>query len=181
MDSQKGNSKGNRSNKRLNYFFLNGDLHKKIHINRGADLITAWNYPEHKRVGYSYSQVKKNAERGFKTTEAAKMLRRTRLTLEHAIINGDINAPQKTYGIASFDGVPSKGKPYQYIWSEENIMEMHSFLCTVHKGRPRTDGLVTSWNLPTAREVRAMIRQEVVLYVKNDSGEFVPTWEADNF
>lgn len=181
MDSQKGNSKGNRSNKRLTYFFLNGDLHKKIHINRGADLITAWNYPQHKRVGYSYSDVKRNGERGFKTSEAARMLRRTRLTLEHAIMNGDIEAPQKTYGIASFDGVKSKGEPYQYIWSEDDVMAMHAFLCTVHKGRPRNDGLVTPWNLPTAREVRAMINQEVVLYVKNDKGDFVPTWEAENF
>jgi len=178
MDSQERSGKGKRRHKdRLKYFYLNGDLHRRVHTNRGADLLTAWNYPKHEKVGYSYHEVKRKARRAITTTDAAKILNRTRLTLEWAIINGEIEPPQMTYGT----GEGKIGDPYKYMWREEDIMAMHAFLCTVHKGRPRLDGLITPYNLPSAQEIRARIKQEVVLYVKNDEGDFIPTWEAEHF
>lgn len=173
MDTRNGSKKGKRGSA-LKYFYLNGDLHKRLHVQRGADILTAWNYPQRKRVGYSYTDVKRRAEKAFKTVEAAKMLNRTRLTLEIAILEGNIPAPQKTYSLTGI------GKEYQYLWSEQDIINMHEYLQTVHKGRPRKDGLITPMALPSARELRAMIREDRVLYTKTDEGTYVPSWKAED-
>lgn len=168
-------SNGRKRTGKLKYFYLNKNLHKSLHINRGTDTIITWCYPLHKRIAYTYSDTKIHREFAFSTQEVGQMLNRKRLTLEHAILRGHIEEPQYTYGIDE-----SKNK-YQYMWHEDNIMEMHAFLSTVHRGRPRKDGLITPAALPTVRELRAMIRQEHVMYVKNDAGEFVPVWKAPDF
>lgn len=166
---------GSRRPRKINYFYLNKNLHRRLHINRGADTITTWCYPLHKRVAYTYSDVKRRMEPAYTTKEVGQMLNRGRLTLEHAILNGDIEEPQFTYGLNEHK------KKFKYMWHEDNIMEAHAFLSTVHKGRPRKDGLVTPYRLPTARELRAMIRQQEILYVKDDNGEFRPVWQAEDF
>jgi hypothetical protein len=43
---------------RLVYFFLDGKIHKSLHISRARDEIVAWCYPEKRRVMYNYSLVK---------------------------------------------------------------------------------------------------------------------------
>jgi hypothetical protein len=164
----------------LNYFFLdvsdNGPLlHKSLHINRGADTITTWCYPLHKRVAYTYSDVRKNKQPAFSTKEAGRMLNRGRLTLEHAILRGDIEAPQFTYGLNEHK------RKVKYMWHEANILEAHAYLSTLHHGRPRNDGLVTPAPLPSVRELRAMIRQEEMLFIRRDDGTFVPVWKAPDF
>lgn len=175
MADEEGKSTAKRRKSRiLNYFYLNGKLHKKLHINRGADVITAWCYPDKRRVAYTYSDTLRRMGKAFTTVEAGKMLNRSRVTLERAIINGDINAPQHTYGLNEHMN------KFKYMWSEDDIMAAHAFLSTVHNGRPRADGLVTPRNLPTARELRALIRHNQVMYVKQGD-KFVPTWDADNF
>lgn len=186
MVSADGKKKdGGRKSKPLNYFFLNvwdeesqsnkDKLHKKLHINRGADTITAWCYPDHRRVAYAYSYVVQNKKPAFTGNEVAKMLQRTKLTLERAILEGAINAPQFTYGLNE------DKKKYKYMWNEKDILEAHAYFSTVHRGRVRKDGLITPQRLPTTRELRAMIRQEDILYVRGEDGVFRPTWAAGNF
>lgn len=176
MATEDGNRKnGRRRSKRLNYFYLNGLLHKSLHINRGADQITTWCYPLSKRVAYTYSDVKKRKEPAYTTQEVGKMLNRGRLTLERAILDGDIEEPQYTYGLNEHK------RKFKYMWSEDNILEAHAFLSTVHRGRPRKDGLVTPAKLPTVRELRAVIRQEEILYVRDNDGNFRPVWRAEDF
>jgi hypothetical protein len=133
-----------------------------------------WCYPLHKRVAYTYTDVKKQMQTAFTTVEVANMLNRRRITLERAILNGDINEPQYTYGIDE-----NKNK-FKYMWREEDIMEAHAFLSTQHYGRPRKDGMITPKKLPTARELRAIIRQKEILYVKVGD-EFRPVWDAEDF
>jgi hypothetical protein len=161
--------------KPLKYFFYRGDLHKKVHINRGADVITAWNYPQGKLEKYVYSDVRRNGEYAFSTRQVEKMIGRSQATIKRVISDGSVRRPQQTYGLdADRNG-------YAFYWSEKDIMDLHGYFITVHRGRPRNDGLVTPSDLPTASELRAMIRQGTVFYVKTDSGEFVPTWRAETF
>jgi hypothetical protein len=173
--SQARDGQGKRRSKKLRYLYLNGDLHRVLHINRPADIITMWSYSQHKRVGYTYSDVKARMEKAFTTTEVCKMLNRTKVTVENAILNGDIEAPQYTYGLTETK------KKYQYLWHEKDIMALHEVLSNRHVGKPRKDGLINPRSLPTAREVKAMIRHDAILYVKTDDGRFVPTWEAEQF
>lgn len=156
----------------LSYFYLNGLLHKSLHISRGADTITAWCYPEHRRIAYTYSDVLKRKENAFTTAEVCKMVQRRRGTVENAILEGHIEEPQSTYGLSS-------GIKFKYMWAEKDIMALHAYLSTVHFGRPRKDGLITPMRLPTARELRAMVRHNEIMYVKRD-GKFIPTFDAED-
>lgn len=162
--------------KPLRYFFFHGDLHKKIHISRGNDIIIAWNYPKGEAKKYSYTDVKRNGERAFSTRQVCDMVGRSKHRIDAAISAGNIRRPQVTYGM------DAERNEYAYYWSEKDIMDLHAFLITVHRGRPRLDGRVTAGGgLPTAAELRAMIRQGTVFYVKDSDGNFVPTWDAEKF
>lgn len=160
--------------KPLKYFYLNGNLHKKLSINRGADEIVAWCYPLHKRVVYTYSQVLKHKRPAFTTPEVCKMLNRSRYRLIVAMREGFVSRPQYTYGLTD------KGERYANMWSEDDVMSLHSYFKTVHRGRPRKDGLVVPQQMPSASELRAMMRNDTVKYVKVGD-EFRPIWEAEDF
>lgn len=159
--------------KPLRYFFYRGDLCKKVHIHRPNDIITAWNYPKGRLDKYVYSDVRRNGEMAFSTRQVEQMIGRSQKTIKNAIADGMIRKPQRTYGI------DAERNGYAYYWSEKDIMELHDYLKTVHCGRPRKDGRVTPKELPTASELRAMIRQGTVFYVQVGD-KFVPTWRADN-
>jgi hypothetical protein len=103
------------------------------------------------------------------------MMNRKPLAIDRALGRGDIEPPQHVYSLSNPDRV------MKYLWSEEDIMRVHDYFSNVHYGRPRKDGMITSYKMPTKREVRAMIHQETILYVKNKDGEFVPTWKAQEF
>lgn len=156
------------------YFFLNGNVHRKLHVNRGKDLLTAWNYPEGRRVQYNFTDALYTYQKAFYTQEVAKMLNRDRLALELAILNGKIDMPQYTYGI------DENRNKHAYMWREEDILKTLDYFASVGRGRPRKDGLVTEWNLPSPRELRAMIHGEEVFYVKQGD-DFVPTFRARNW
>lgn len=158
--------------KPLRYFFYRGDLHKKIHINRPSDVITAWNYPKGALRQYVYSDVRRTGEQAFSTRQVEQMINRSQTTIKTILRDGMIPLPQRTYGL------DAERNGYAYYWSEKDIMGLHDYLKTVHRGRPRKDGLVTPSDLPTASELRAMIRQGTVFYVKQGD-EFVPTWRAE--
>lgn len=174
MANENGNGKRKRY-RPLRYLFLNGELHRVLHINRPEDIITLWSYPSAKRVGYTYSDVKRRMEKAFTMSEVAAMIGRHKMTLQRAIDAGDIETPQYTYGLED----PER-KIFQYMWHEKDIMALHAVLSTRHNGPPRKDGLITPQKLVTARELRAMIRHNRIFYVKTDDG-FVPTWEAEQF
>lgn len=157
----------------LRYFFYRGDLHKKIHINRVNDIVVAWNYPRAKAERYIYSDVRRNGGQAFTTKQVGQMVNRSRTTIKNAINDGMVPCPQRTYGL------DAERNGYAYYWSEKDIMVLHDYLKSIHFGRPRKDGLVTPRQMPTASELRAMIRQGTVFYVKQGD-EFIPTWRAEN-
>lgn len=159
----------------LRYFFYNGELHKKIRINRPTDSIVAWSYPRGHTVKLVYSQVRRNGEKAFSTRQVSELIERSIRTVKGIVEAGMIPAPQMTYGI------DENRNSYAYYWSEKDIMNLHEYLLTVHRGRPRKDGEITPGDMPSAAELRAAIRQGTVFYVKTASGEFVPTWQAEKF
>lgn len=168
-----------RKTKKLTYFYLSvmdqGPLlHKSLYINRSTDTIIAWCYPLEKRVAYTYSDVRRKMDPAFTMAEVCKMLNRSRQTIERAILNGDLSEPQFTYGLNEHK------KKYKYMYHEKDIMEAHAYLCTLHRGRPRKDGLVRNTNLPSARELRAIVRQQPIMGYLDGDGKFVPTWLAED-
>lgn len=158
---------------RLKYFFLDKQLHRKIHINVGANTILAWNYPQRKRMLYNYRDVKKNLEPAFTTAQVVKMLDRSRVTLSTIINQGHIRPPQLTYKIPD-------GQSYKYMWHEDNIIEAQNYLAGLHRGAKRNDGLITPYPIPSEAEIRARIRHKDPLYVRVGD-KFIPSWEAEDF
>lgn len=153
------------------YFYYNGDLHCRLFVNRGRDTVVAWNYPQGKRMVYNYTDMLKRQEPAFAMRKVCQMMNRSRVTIQNAIQDGMIEAPQFTYGL---DENRNKGS---YMWSEKNLMDLLDYLSSVHHGRPRKDGVAIPKQLPTPRELRAMIHDEAVLYVKQGD-TYVPTWRA---
>ena len=153
------------------YFYLDGKLYKALHKNRAEDLIIVWDYEQGKRLAYSLSQVQKNKKTAYTVSQVAKMMNRSVDTIKRHWRNGDIRKPFRAY---SLDG---QRKPNKYFFSEEDIRELHDFFKTVHRGRPRNDGLITTSQTPSAAELEALMRNEKILYAKNDEGEYVPVWK----
>lgn len=164
-----------KSNRFPLYFYLDGKLHKRLVISRATDSIVTWCYPLGKRVAYTYSDVRARKQPAFYTREVAKMINRSVDSLSIAINNGDIPRPQVSYGI------DENRHPHAYFWSEQDIMNAYDHFSTVHRGRPRKDGIIKPQSMPTKRELRAIIRNEQILYVKGDDGEFRPVWLAEDF
>lgn len=157
---------------RAKFFYLNGKLHKTIYANRAGDLLIAWSYPDRARVTYILSDAKRLMQKAFDLREVTIMINRSRVHIERLILDGCIKAPQKMY---SLDG---KFKPGKYKFSEDDVMALHDYLLTVHVGRPRKDGLIKPGPMPSKAELRAMMRNNQVLYVKGKDGEFAPVWKA---
>lgn len=153
------------------WFYLNGKLHKNLHVNRGTDIVETWNYTDGKIAKYNYTDTLKKCKPAFPMRRACQLLNRKRLALEKAILEGAFEAPQATY---TLDG---ERRMIQYMWSEDDIFAAHEYFSSVHYGRPRKDGRVTPYPIPTARELRAMMDDEEVLYVQ-DGDTFIPTWKA---
>lgn len=181
MVGEERRGKNERRNHRpLNYFYLpvageNGKtvllLHKKLVINNPADTITTWCYPTGKRVAYAYSDVKLRMRPAFTTKEVARLLNRNKITLERAMDAGMVERPQFTYTI------DEHRRKYKYMWSEEDVLAMHEYFLTVHYGRPRHDGIIRPKPMPSARELRALMNNDELLYIK-EGEEYRPVWRA---
>lgn len=100
------------------------------------------------------------------------MVNRKRLVIDIALRDGMIERPFKSYSM------DENRTPVAYQWREKDIMGLLDYLSSVHRGRPRKDGLITPAFLPTPRELRAIIHESgETLYIKGEHG-FIPTWRA---
>jgi len=159
------------SKKPERYFYLNGFLHKVLRRSRAEDILVAWDYHLGKRVAYNLTDVNKNKQYAYPIKEVCQLIGKHEDTIKLHLYRGDLKFPQRIY---SLNGNKTPGK---YFWSQDDIREMHDFFKTVHRGRPRIDGGVTPGDMPSRAELEAMMKQENVLYVKNNDGEFVPVWK----
>lgn len=166
-----GRKTRSNSTTRLRYFYLNGKLHKVLRRSRAEDLLVAWDYLSGKRVAYSLADVNKNKQHAYPISEVVKIIGKHEDTIKLHLYRGNLKFPQQIY---SLNGNKTPGK---YLWSEDDIRHMHDFFKTVHRGRPRSDGRITPGDMPSRAEIEAMMRQENILYVKNNEGEFVPVWK----
>lgn len=153
--------KGTR--KKFLYFFLNNKIHKVIKLSRARDELIAWCYPDKKRVLYSYSEVKKYKENAYTIKEVGKLLNKHKVTIEDYILDGKIKIPQRIYPI----GNPSS-RWSKFMLSESDILDLHQYILDVGYTK----------NIPSRTELVALLKQNIILYTKTDTG-FVPVWRAE--
>lgn len=154
-------------------FYLHGNLHKILHISRARDLLTAYDFAEGKTKVYPWSEVQRRRQHAFTITQAGALLDRHRDRIMSYMEEGNVPWPQREYSLET-------GRPGRYFFSEDDMMDLRDYVATVHIGRPRKDGKVTNNRIPTREELRAMMQQGRVLYVK-ENDEFVPVWKAKEF
>lgn len=150
---------------------MQDQLHRVLSINHPNDICVAYNFIEERRVGYVWSDLRRKYEKAFTLTEVSRMVGRHRVNIEKYILAGNIKAPQRAYSLSDTK------RPGKYFFSEKDVYDLHDYLLTVHIGRPRKDGKVTPGRMPSKAELRAMMRHDVQMYTKTDSGEFIPVWK----
>jgi hypothetical protein len=149
--------------KKFLYFFLNNQLHKVIRLSRAKDEVIAWRYSDKKRVLYSYVDVQKNMENAYTIRQVGAILSRHKVTIEEYILQGKISTPQKVYPISNPDSTWSK-----FMFSESDILKLHEYI--LEAGYTK--------NIPSKAELRALLKNNMILYTKTDTG-FVPVWKAE--
>lgn len=150
--------------KKFVYFFLNGKVHKVISRSRARDELIAWCYPDRKRVLYSYAQVEKYMEAAYTIKQAGVVLNKHKVTIQDYILEGKVRVPQKVYPI----GDP-ESEWYKYMLSESDIIEIHQFILDVGHSN----------EVPSKAELRAILKNNLILYTKTEEGNFVPVWKAE--
>jgi len=159
----------------LRYFFLNNEHHRVLRISRSEDLITAWNYPECRVVTYVWSVAKRNMQKAFTMKSVCKIFSRDKMIIHDYIRDGKIKRPVQTYSL------DERRTPGKFLFSEDDLRDIHSYMLTVHRGRPRKDGTVTNSNLMSRAELEALMKEDKILYTKDKSGEFVPVWKQPDW
>jgi hypothetical protein len=91
------------------------------------------------------------------------------------IRDGKIKRPVQTYSL------DERRTPGKFLFSEDDLRDIHSYMLTVHRGRPRKDGTVTNSNLMSRAELEALMKEDKILYTKDKSGEFVPVWKQPDW
>lgn len=158
----------------LRYFFLNGQAHKVLRISRAEDIITAWNYEENKRCTYVWSVTRGNMGRAFTVKEVSEIFNRDRLIIHNYIKEGKIRRPYQIYSL-------SNRNPGKFLFTEDELRDLHAYLLTVHRGRPRNDGQITQSKVMSRTELEALMKEDRVLYAKDASGEYVPVWKQPDW
>ncbi|NDC17673.1 MAG: hypothetical protein EBZ92_07080, partial [Actinobacteria bacterium] len=146
-----------RSRKKLQYFFINGKIHKVIKSTRAKDELIAWCYPDKKRMLYSYHLIEKNMENAYSVKDAAALLNRHKVTVEEYILAGKIKEPQKVYPISN-----PESKWFKFMLSESDILDIHQFILDAGYIR----------DLPSRTELQAILKHNLILYTKTNDGSF---------
>lgn len=173
-------------NKPLRYnkkrFFINGHFHEVVNMNRSAGVMRAYNFQENKIATYSIADYKKFRQQAYTIGNVSKLVGRDITAIWKAIDRGDVSRPymlpiKEDAGKGKF----AVGRSGVYYFSEDNIYEIRDYFANVHKGRPRADGQITSYKVPTVEELDALLGKREMIYVKNKDGSFVPIWKRVDF
>jgi len=156
------------------YFYYGGKLHKRLAVDRASDEVLTWCYSEHCKKVYSWSAVKRSAERALTYADVGELLGRSPRTIRNWVYAGYTNLPEQTYSLET-------GKRGMYLFSKEHVYSLWDVMRRVHRGRPRSDGMITTWNLPSKDVLRSAMDNDVIFYAINSDGEYVPIWKAEEW
>lgn len=152
--------------------FINDELHRVLHIDRTNNIVRTYNYIKDAPVAYLYTDYKKWRTPSYSIALVAKILNRHPDSIRNAINTGGVKKPylmdQYVHGV--------------YYFCETDIYNLRDYYASAHTGRPRKDGLITPrFDVPTKKEIDALLGKTEMLYVKNKNGEFIPVWKAEDF
>jgi hypothetical protein len=156
-------------------FFINNDLVRLLHSNKAANIVKFYNMSQGKEQNMLYSDFKKHRKRAYTVANTARLLNRSRVQFARYIASGLIPTPISD----NING--ERGLQIKAYYSEDHIFEIREIMSTIHFGRPRNDGLVTSKNVPTEQELRSKMGDAIMLYTKTADGRFIPVWQENTW
>jgi len=106
--------------------------------------------------------------------QVSKMVHRTDRMISNYFNWGLMKPPEMTYSLQT-------GVDGYRIFSEEDIYKLLDVISGMHRGRPRSDGMIVCAPTATKQEIYAQIKHDLVLYAKNDKGEFIPLYAAEDW
>lgn len=154
-------------------FFVDEILYRKVRGSLVRDEMTVYSMMDREFQILSYSYVLRNFEQAYKLEEVGKMINRSKHTVFDRIYNGDLVGAHAVIWPMT-DGT----KPRGWRFSPKGVEKVWEFFAEM-QDRISKDPLSRGQNkrLPSRSELRAMLRNEVVMYIKDESGEFRPTWK----
>jgi hypothetical protein len=97
--------------------------------------------------------------------------------LYFAVNTEKIPKPQRAWP-ERHDSDVKNHKKVGFMWSEQDIMNLHDWIVSQQRGRPRLDGLPRRHGkILSKAEIRSRLRNEVQIFVQNDKGDFIPIWK----
>lgn len=181
MDNVTGNSKGKKEwqstvSPSAIIFFINNELVRVVHSNRANNIVVVYNYIQDKDQTLLLSDFKKHRKRAYTVTNTVKIFKRSRVQFERIIKKGIIPPPTGT--------APGGKRLWQKMsyYSEDDLFTIRDGIASIHSGRPRKDGRVTTRkDVPSEKELRSLIGDAIMLYTQNKDGEFVPVWAEETW
>lgn len=153
-------------------FFMNNQLHRLIRKSYANNICYAFSYETNKVEKYTYKDYKKFKKKAYLISEVSRILRRHPDRIRVAFYEGGVKRPFL---------LEYKGRTPVYYFSEDDIYRLRDYFATVHRGRPRSDGLITSRDVPSVGEIDAILGKRTALYVRTPEGEFIPVWRQEDF
>ncbi len=103
------------------YFFLNGDLHRKIKIVQSDDAVITWHYKMEDRGSYPRSLVRQMYKKAYTIPAAARLMNVSNGKIREVIQRGLIPSPEYSYNIENYQRLKA------YI-NEDNMLEIRQTL-----------------------------------------------------
>lgn len=169
-----------RNANRRRYFYVDGNLYRAVAApDRANDFIRAWSYTDKRVVQFVWSDIQRNSQQAFDTSEVAILFNRSKKSVLEAITKGAISPPYKMGQHMNSD---EKYRFGQFKWSEDDVLALHEYYLTLGRGRPRKDGILYSApRIPTRLELLAMMKQNKMYYVQAADGSFVPIFDQPDW
>ena len=161
--------------KRFAYFFLNGKLYKSKRAEKRNNMMYAFDAETHKLTGFLLSDVRALGHTAYRIGDVADMLGCSTILIRKYEREGKIRRPQFWYKNLADVGIHGKGQRW---YSPDHIREIREFMSEIHRGRPRTDGMIVQRvTLPSADELEAKLSHQDIFYIK-EGDDYVPVWKA---
>ena len=171
-------SQNNPKKKRLPQYtlkkvwFFNGDLVSIHHKNRAAGIITLYNWIRDSHISVSYKDSRRFRRKAYSIVETAELLNRNPNYFGRKIREGIFPKPMAR----AVNGIQTSTYPSYY--TEEQVFKIRDIMSVIHRGHPRNDGLVTNNTTPTEDQLRAKINNSLLVYVRDEDGNFIPTFDT---
>jgi len=122
------------------------------------------------------SDFKKHRKRAYTVSATLRILKRSRAHLERIIKAGIVPAP-----VGAQKGGGRKWQVLSY-YSEDDLYKIREGMASIHMGRPRKDGKVTTRkDIVSEKDLRSILGDGIMLYTKTEDGRFIPVWQEETW